>query len=76
ELLLSGFEEMCGWGMQSAVIWVLSRNPTRFFYEKMGGKRLAEREEALWGTMLPETAYGWTDLRSTVSSARHNPSNG
>jgi GNAT superfamily N-acetyltransferase len=73
ELLISGFETMCGWGMNSAVIWVLSKNPTRFFYEKMGGMRLAEREEKIWGTVLQETAYGWSDLGSTVSSSGGKP---
>lgn len=73
ELLISGFETMAGWGMTSAIIWVLSKNPTRFFYERMGGARLAERDEAIWGTVLPETAYGWRDLPATISAARGKP---
>ncbi len=49
-------------GMTSAVVWVLAENPSRFFYETMGGKRVAERDEAIWNTVLHEVAYGWTDL--------------
>lgn len=51
-----------GAAMNSAFAWVLAANPSRFFYEAMGGIRTGERDEALWGTVLHETAYGWPDL--------------
>ena len=61
--LLSGqFRWLVGRGYQEAALWVLSANPTRFFYEAMGGRRVAERTEAFAGTLLNETAYGWSDL--------------
>jgi len=46
-------------GSTSALLWVLARNPSRFFYEAMGGIRIAERDEAIWGVVLPEIAYRW-----------------
>lgn len=49
-------------GLGSALIWVLEANPSRFFYEAMGGTRAGERTERLWGTDLPELAYGWDDV--------------
>ena len=49
-------------GFASAVVWVLAENPARFFYERMGGKRAGERDEALWGAVLREIAYGWSAL--------------
>lgn len=64
ELLLRGlFNILMAQGYNTAVIWVLALNPSRFFYEAMGGRRVGEREEKLWGTTLKEIAYGWDDLK-------------
>ena len=46
-------------GRAGALVWVLAANPARFFYERMGGKRVAVRTEAFAGTRLPECAYAW-----------------
>lgn len=62
ELLAAMLRAMRSAGFDAAVLWVLARNPSRFFYEAMGGERVAEREEQLWGTMLPEIAYEWRPL--------------
>lgn len=48
----------------AAYLWVLADNPSRFFYQAMGGKRIGERDERLWGTTVHEVAYGWPDLSS------------
>ena len=54
-------------GHDSAVIWVLAPNPSRFFYERMGGQRAVQErgEKRLQGTTLQEWAYGWTDLKKS-----------
>ena len=63
--LLNGlFDCLLERGMESAIVWVLADNPSRFFYETMGGRRVAERDEQLWGTVLGEAAYGWPVLRA------------
>lgn len=49
-------------GHGSALIWVLERNPARFFYEAMGGRRVAERAGRMWGATANEIAYGWPEL--------------
>ena len=41
------------------VVWVLRENPARFFYEAIGGRRVAERDERLWGSVVSQTAYLW-----------------
>jgi GNAT superfamily N-acetyltransferase len=61
-LLESGLGTLKDRGFAAAVVWVLSANPARYFYEAMGGLRVAERNESLWGAILKETAYGWPDL--------------
>ncbi len=49
-------------GLHEALVWVLSDNPARFFYEAMGGRRAAERREPFAGIALEEAAYVWPDL--------------
>jgi L-amino acid N-acyltransferase YncA len=71
ERLLAGlFDIMIAQGYDAAVIWVLKANPSRFFYEVMKGKRVGEREEKLWGTILGEIAYGWEDLEGALEVGR------
>ncbi len=66
--LLTGlFEVLVSQKTGAAVIWVLSGNPARFFYEAMGGVRKAERKERFAGATLEETAYVWPDLPAWLS---------
>ena len=69
-LLKAGFESLLKTGTNSALIWVLGGNPTRFFYEAMGGERVAERNEPLWGSIVHQIAYGWRDLESLVKEVQ------
>ncbi len=69
--LLEGlFAALCENGYGAALVWVLGNNPARFFYEALGGRRVAERDEALFGTVIKEFAYGWPDLATAVAAAR------
>ena len=61
-LLRALFAELELAGSKSALIWVLKPNPSRFFYEAMGGRYVAERTERLWGAAVDESAYGWDAL--------------
>jgi ribosomal protein S18 acetylase RimI-like enzyme len=44
------------------VVWVLEANPSRFFYEAMGGARLATRREMFAGADLAEIGYVWHEM--------------
>jgi ribosomal protein S18 acetylase RimI-like enzyme len=66
-LLVGLFEVLADRKTSAAVIWVLSGNPARFFYEAMGGVRKAERKERFAGATLDETAYVWPDLRAWLN---------
>lgn len=61
-LLTAAFAGMARDRRRGAVIWVLAANPTRFFYERMGGRRAAERVETFAGAELEEIAYVWDTL--------------
>lgn len=66
-LMFGLFKALIARDLSDSVIWVLSGNPARFFYEAMGGQRLAERKERFAGTLLDETAYGWPDLHAWLA---------
>ena len=65
-LLSHLFSELTKFNIDSSIVWVLAGNPSRFFYEVMGGKMTGVREETLWGTALKEISYGWTNLPETI----------
>jgi len=50
----------------SLVVWVLSENPSRHFYEAMGGRRIGRRTERMGSVEVQETAYGWADMAELV----------
>lgn len=62
DLLTAMLRAMRSAGFDGGVLWVLAENPSRFFYEAMGGRRVATRKERLWGALLPEVAYEWRPL--------------
>ena len=64
-LMCGLFRQLQGGGFTSALIWVLAANPTRFFYEAMGGSRFVEKVERLWGVELPQIGYAWPDLAAS-----------
>lgn len=64
------FEELAADGRTSAFLWVLSGNPTRYFYEAIGGQAVAERAERFAGSLLDETAYAWPDLVGWLKNAK------
>jgi ribosomal protein S18 acetylase RimI-like enzyme len=67
-LLRGSFAFLAGAGMASAFAWVLADNPARFFYQAVGGKRVSERDERLWGALLHQIAYGWADLGAWLAA--------
>jgi GNAT superfamily N-acetyltransferase len=46
----------------SLMVWVLSRNPSRRFYEKCGGIYLHTKPIIYAGQRLKADAYGWIDI--------------
>lgn len=67
-LLRALFDSLAREGHDSAVIWVLEQNPSRFFYEAMGGRPVGARETRMWGTELRESAYGWESIHALPSA--------
>lgn len=53
-------EELNPKGIDSLIIWVLSDNPSRFFYERLGGQLVDLKSITIAGKRLEECAYGWS----------------
>lgn len=65
-LLAAGLDALTNRNCARAFLWVLRDNPSRFFYERMGGRTIAERTEMLWGRAVWELAYGWDDCATAA----------
>ena len=56
-------------GHGSMYVWVLEENPSRRFYERMGGSQITTAEIEIGGKTLTEVSYGWPDLTAAVNAA-------
>lgn len=62
-LTLALVHRLCDLNYQGMLLWVLEQNPSRQFYEKLGGALLPLAEEVDFdGHTRTEVAYGWRDL--------------
>jgi GNAT superfamily N-acetyltransferase len=57
-------------GCKSAFLWVLRDNPSRWFYQRLGGKPAAEQTTQIAGQIVAQTAFVWNpiELLTTASS--------
>jgi L-amino acid N-acyltransferase YncA len=63
-------EGLAAKGRRSMLTWVLAENPSRLFYEAVGGKLLGSQEIEIGGVTLEEVAYGWDDTRKLAALVR------
>lgn len=61
-LMAAAAADLIARGVEGMVAWVLRDNPSRWFYERLGGRRLGEQTICLGRALLPKIAYGWRDL--------------
>ena len=54
-------------GHRSMLVWVLRDNPSRSFYEALGGHLVREKEMEIGGVKLIGVAYGWEDIAALAS---------
>jgi GNAT superfamily N-acetyltransferase len=60
-------------GFMSLLIWVMADNPSRLFYEALGGQRVRERREMTGGVEVMDVAYGWLDARLLIDVQERQP---
>lgn len=68
QLIGALFERLLHGGKASALIWVIRANPSRFFYEHLGGKFVLTRRIRVGGALVEAIAYGWPDLASYLDA--------
>ncbi|HWB50711.1 MAG TPA: GNAT family N-acetyltransferase [Stellaceae bacterium] len=61
-LLLAMFRRLVAQNHHSAIIWVLRDNPSRFFYQRLGGKEVRRKLLPFNGAQVAAAGYGWADL--------------
>jgi GNAT superfamily N-acetyltransferase len=54
--------ELAARGFGSMAVWVLVLNPSRSFYERLGGKVIGQQQIERGGQPFIEVAYGWQSL--------------
>jgi len=54
--------ELDAHGLGSMAVWVLSLNPSKRFYECLGGKVIGQQQIEQGGQPFIEVAYGWQSL--------------
>lgn len=47
--------------MNSMLVWVITNNPARGFYERLGGKELSTATVEFAGSIHDKVSYGWLD---------------
>ncbi len=56
-------------GCKSAYLWVLRDNPSRWFYQRLGGKPLAEAEIKFAGQAVVQTAFVWDPIERLLAAS-------
>ena len=62
QLVTQVADDLAARGYHSLVVWVLKDNPARLFYERLGGRMIAEKAVEIGGKELLDVAYAWPDL--------------
>ena len=75
-LLDAMFRQLRADGFDTAILWMLARNPTRFFYEGLGGAPVGRRADRMGGTEVDEVAYAWRDLDMPLIRRKLAPEEG
>ena len=60
-------------GCGSAFVWVLRANPSRWFYERLGGRTAAEATIHVAGVPVVQTAYVWSPIDRLVRATSLAP---
>ena len=56
-------------GCRSAFLWVLRDNPSRWFYERLGGKSAAEAMIRFAGQSVMQTAFVWDPIETLLAAS-------
>jgi ribosomal protein S18 acetylase RimI-like enzyme len=55
-------------GCRSAMLWVLKDNPTRWFYQRLGGRPAAREIIRFAGQMMEQLAFTWDPIETLLTA--------
>jgi GNAT superfamily N-acetyltransferase len=55
-------------GCRSVMLWVLRENPTRWFYEHLGGREVAREAIRVGGQAVEQAAFAWDPIEALLAS--------
>lgn len=70
QLVTTFAEWLLDFNLETMLVWTLAGNPFRQFYERLGGKLVAERDIEVGEQQLGEVAYGWDDVQVLIWDRR------
>ena len=56
-------------GCRSVFLWVLRENPSRWFYERLGGRAVAEATIVVGGLAVKQTAFVWDPIERLLQAS-------
>jgi GNAT superfamily N-acetyltransferase len=68
-LMRAAAEHLAEAGCRSCFLWVLRDNPSRWFYQRLGGRPVAESTIAFAGTRVPQTAFVWDPIERLLAAS-------
>lgn len=69
KLMRAAAAHLAQMGCKSCFLWVLRDNPSRWFYQRLGGKPLGEAVVQFAGTQLPQTAFVWDPIERLLAAS-------
>lgn len=66
ELLRIAAKHLWQTGCRSLYVWVLSENPSRYFYQRMRGRCVAEGVTNVGGENFAQTAFAWDPIETLL----------
>ena len=67
-LMRAGASHLLAEGCRTAFLWVLRDNPNRWFYERLGGRMVAESVTCVAATDLRQVAYAWNPIERLLGA--------
>ena len=69
QLMRSAAGHLVDIGCKSAFLWVLRDNPSRWFYQRLGGKSVAEQTIQIAGQTVWQTAFVWDPIEQLLAAS-------
>ena len=68
-LIRTGAAHLAAAGSRAAFLWVLRNNPSRWFYQRLGGRPVAEADTRVAGVAVAQVAYAWDPIELLIAAS-------